>query len=185
MASQYQQTIHEIDPTVNPVGIECLMRLEYHTLDHLPRSKFAEEIELAKVMFLQNPEKLRQAAESYSMGQDYDRWELQLRQTETEPAPATAAAPREIRKSMEYLSTTVSNPTKGQCASCAEPNVTLEAVIVSLTHHPTNRNAMNQPTIVASNAHLICGECTRTHPIWKFREETNPEIKTPAAAPSA
>ena len=185
MGSTYQRIIHDIDPTVNPAGVEAFMRLEYHTLDHLPRSKFADEIELAKAMFLQNPEKLRQAAESYSMGQDYDRWELQLRQTETKPAPATPVAPRERRTSMEYVSTTVSNPTRGQCASCAEPNVTLEAVIVSLDHHPTKRNAMNQPIILASNAHLICGECTRTHPIWKFREETNPEMKTPAAAPSA
>ena len=185
MASHYQQMIHEIDPTVNPAGVECLMRLEYHTLDHLPRSKFAEEIELAKTIHLEDPEELRRAAESHNMGNDYDSWEPRLRQPQAQTERETPAKPQQKGTSMEYVSTTLSNPTKGQCASCADSNVTLEAVIVSLSPHPTNRNAMNQPIIEATAAHLICGKCSRTHPIWKFRGEPETELEVPVSAPSA
>ena len=87
--------------------------------------------------------------------------------------------------SIEYLSTTLSNPTRGQCASCANPEVVLDAVIVNVGQHPTKRNAMNQPITVAVNAHLICTECTRNHPMWSLREEPGIETEAPLAAPSA
>ena len=43
----YGTLIHEIDPTINPVGVEEHMRAEYGTLDHLSREKFAREIRVA------------------------------------------------------------------------------------------------------------------------------------------
>ena len=31
----YQEIIRDIDPAINPVGVEAAMRLQYSTLDHL------------------------------------------------------------------------------------------------------------------------------------------------------
>ena len=46
----YTDTIKSIHPFLDhhqAVGIECAMRAEYGTLDHLSRRKIAEEIEMA------------------------------------------------------------------------------------------------------------------------------------------
>ena len=48
----YQKIIREIDPTLTveeAAGFEGSMRFEYGTLDHLPRSKFRQEICLARM----------------------------------------------------------------------------------------------------------------------------------------
>lgn len=70
----YQQTIRDMDPTVNPAGVEAAMRLQYGTLDHLDEQTFAEEIELAKACEAEEPGFLRRVAESYGMGADFDKW---------------------------------------------------------------------------------------------------------------
>lgn len=44
----YGHVIHEIDPTVNPVGIENHLVCQYGTLDHMSHERFAEEIVRAK-----------------------------------------------------------------------------------------------------------------------------------------
>lgn len=42
----YARIIREIDPTIDADAVECSMRLQYGTLDHLDRSTFAEEVAL-------------------------------------------------------------------------------------------------------------------------------------------
>ena len=49
MSQYYQEFIHELDPTVNPAGVEASMRLQYATLDHLSRDTFLKEINIAKM----------------------------------------------------------------------------------------------------------------------------------------
>ena len=55
VARGYQLTIHEMDKTINPAGVEASMRLEYGTLDHLSRAAFSREIETAKECERQRP----------------------------------------------------------------------------------------------------------------------------------
>jgi len=43
----YQKLLHELAPDLNPAGVEASMRLQYGTLNHLPREVFAEEAKLA------------------------------------------------------------------------------------------------------------------------------------------
>ena len=38
----YQQTINELDKTINPAGVESSMRLHFATLDHLDRFTFLQ-----------------------------------------------------------------------------------------------------------------------------------------------
>lgn len=70
----YQQMIHDMDPSVNPAGVEAAMRLQYGTLDHLDRQTFAEEIELAKACEAEQPGFLAGVANSYGMGSDFSKW---------------------------------------------------------------------------------------------------------------
>ena len=42
------RTVREMDESVNAVGVEAFMRLEYGTLDLLPGEAFARDIEFAK-----------------------------------------------------------------------------------------------------------------------------------------
>lgn len=47
----YERTVKEIDPTLSDTeaaGVVGSMRLEYGTLNHLPRSTFRREIRLAR-----------------------------------------------------------------------------------------------------------------------------------------
>ena len=74
----YQDLIHEIDPTINPAGVEASMRLQYSTLDHLPRSVFAQEIGLALMCEADEPGYLRSVADSYGMLSDFEKWETKL-----------------------------------------------------------------------------------------------------------
>ena len=58
----YTQTIWEIDPTLNPVGVEEWMRRLYTTLDALPHAKFVAEAELLRELETQRPGFLRKCA---------------------------------------------------------------------------------------------------------------------------
>ena len=60
----YQSIIREIDPHVMAAGVEAHMRLEYGTLDHLPRERFAAEVRLAKECEAASPGYLKSIAES-------------------------------------------------------------------------------------------------------------------------
>lgn len=76
----YRDTIREIDPSVNAVGVECSMRVQYRTLDHLSRATFRAEIAIARDMEKDEPGILRMLAESDGMADAYDRAEA-LRKT--------------------------------------------------------------------------------------------------------
>ena len=71
----YQRLIREIDPAINPAGVEASMRLQYGTLDHLPRSTFVQEVGIATAMEREQPGCLRKIAESYGMSADFAAWE--------------------------------------------------------------------------------------------------------------
>ena len=73
--SAYKKTITNIDPTVNAIGVECSMRLEHGTLDHLSQTVFRKEIEMAKLCESDSPGYLRTLAESYGMEKEFDKWE--------------------------------------------------------------------------------------------------------------
>ena len=68
----YADMILGIDDTVNPVGAECWMRLQYGTLDHLPRETFAAEAAMAKVGEELQPGSLREIAGTYGSAERYD-----------------------------------------------------------------------------------------------------------------
>ena len=68
----YQNIIKSIDDTVNPVGIECAMRNQYGTLDHLSFDEFAAEIRLLKCCEEDKPGFLRRCSESYGRAADFD-----------------------------------------------------------------------------------------------------------------
>ena len=86
MARHYQETIHRLDPTVNPAGVEASMRLQYGTLDHLAKETFVEEIQVAKAAKGEQPGYLHRVADSYGLAQDYTEWEPKLQSAPT-PTP--------------------------------------------------------------------------------------------------
>lgn len=69
----YIETIKSIDADINPVGVECSMRMEYGELDHLPFETFAQEVRIARGMEELEPGSLRALAESYGRGVEYER----------------------------------------------------------------------------------------------------------------
>jgi hypothetical protein len=71
----YQKLLHELAPGLNPAGVEASMRLQYGTLNHLPREVFAEEAKLAADCERQSPGFLRRTAESFGMGKEFTAWE--------------------------------------------------------------------------------------------------------------
>ena len=71
----YQKLLHELAPALNPAGVEASMRLQYGTLNHLPREVFAEEARLAADCERQSPGFLRRTAESFGMGDEFTSWE--------------------------------------------------------------------------------------------------------------
>ena len=73
--SAAQDIISEIDPNVNPAGVEACMWLQYGTLGHLSRETFRHEIALAKQCEREEPGFLRASAESYGLLRDFERWE--------------------------------------------------------------------------------------------------------------
>ena len=76
MASFYQRLIHEIDPAINPAGVEASMRLQYSTLNHLPHEEFVRETKLADAMEREEPGCLCRIAKSYGMGDEFAEWEV-------------------------------------------------------------------------------------------------------------
>lgn len=78
--SPYARTIREIDQSVNAVRVEAFMRLEYGTLDHLPKEAFVREIELAKQAEVQEPGALRlfARAQSDAMLEDSDNFQSEF-----------------------------------------------------------------------------------------------------------
>jgi hypothetical protein len=71
----YQTLIREIAQDLNPAGVEASMRLQYGTLDALPRQTFVEESAIARQMEEAEPGVLRRLALSMGLGADFDRWE--------------------------------------------------------------------------------------------------------------
>ena len=71
----YQRLLQKLAPELNPVGVEALMRLQYSTLDHLPRETFAKEAKLAAACERRSPGYLRQIAASMGMATAFDAWE--------------------------------------------------------------------------------------------------------------
>ena len=72
----YQKLLHELAPDLNPAGVEASMRLQYGTLNHLPREVFAEEARLAADCERQSPGILRSTAESFGMADEFTAWEV-------------------------------------------------------------------------------------------------------------
>ena len=83
--SLYQKSIHDIDPSINPAGVEASMRLQYSTLDHLTHETFVEEAKIAKACEAANPGYLKGAAESYGMADEYQQWEDIMGQEKAQP----------------------------------------------------------------------------------------------------
>ncbi len=71
----YQKLLHELAPDLNPAGVEASMRLQYGTLNHLPREVFAEEAKLAADCERQSPGFLLRTADSFGMGDEFAAWE--------------------------------------------------------------------------------------------------------------
>ncbi|APH70626.1 hypothetical protein [Aquibium oceanicum] len=71
----YQTLLHELAPELNPAGVEASMRLQYGTLNHLPREIFAEEAKIATACEHQSPGYLRRIADSMGMADEYSAWE--------------------------------------------------------------------------------------------------------------
>ena len=72
--SYYQRLLHEIAPDLNPAGVEASMRLQYGTLNHLPRETFVAEAEIARAMHAEDADALRRIAASFGMEADFQRW---------------------------------------------------------------------------------------------------------------
>ena len=86
----YCKLIHSIDPTINAVGVECSMRNEYGTLDHLPRETFAAEITIARGCERHRPGCLRELADSFGRLAEYDEAEAHVSRIVRPAAPALA-----------------------------------------------------------------------------------------------
>ena len=71
----YQKLLHELAPELNPAGVEAMMRLNHHTLNHLPREVFVAEAKLAADLERQCPGSLREIAASMGMEGEFAKWE--------------------------------------------------------------------------------------------------------------
>lgn len=67
---------------------------------------------------------------------------------------------------MEYITAPLNRPTQGNCASCSATSVELEAAVTRLADNPNYKYATGQSRPLGQEAFLICGECSRTHPLW-------------------
>ena len=78
MSHHYQELIHQIDPTVNPAGVEAMMLASLGPLDELgdelDDEVFTDEIEIAKIIESRQPGYLAGVAASQTMIEDYERW---------------------------------------------------------------------------------------------------------------
>lgn len=82
--SMYARSIREMDQTVNAVGVEAFMRIEYGTLDHLSREQFAQEIALANAEEAVRPGSMRLYAQADSPAtlEEFDRFQQEFLQGE-------------------------------------------------------------------------------------------------------
>lgn len=71
----YQKLLHELAPDLNPAGVEAMMRLHHHTLNHLPREVFVAEAKLAADLERQSRGSLREIAQSMGMESEFAKWE--------------------------------------------------------------------------------------------------------------
>ena len=71
----YQQRIADIDPTINPVGVECAMRNQYSTLDHLWDDDFRQEIAIAHACEKEKPGFLKGCAKNHGHADEHAKWE--------------------------------------------------------------------------------------------------------------
>lgn len=71
----YQKLLHELAPELNPAGVEAMMRLHHHTLNHLPREVFAAEAKLAADLEREAPGSLREIAQDMGMEGAFAKWE--------------------------------------------------------------------------------------------------------------
>ena len=78
--SFYARSIRDMDESVNAVGVEAFMRIQYGTLDHLSRDDFAREIGLARQAEALEPGALRLFAMSQSdaMREDFDSFQSEF-----------------------------------------------------------------------------------------------------------
>ena len=96
MTKHYQKLIHELDPTINPAGVEASMRIQYSTLDHLSREAFADEIKIARYSEAVEHGYLRLVADDYGMTKEYEAWEQTIRKNSEAATKATeTTAPAE------------------------------------------------------------------------------------------
>ena len=68
-----QKVIAQIDPGINPVGVEEHMRAHFGTLDHLSHAEFVAETKLARTCEEQQPGYLRQCA--FCDERSFDEWQ--------------------------------------------------------------------------------------------------------------
>ena len=94
----YIEGIWEIDPTVNPVGVEEFMRAQYSTLNHLPLETFIEEVALAKEAERQQPGILRSFAAPTDEFWRYDQAQKLVQEPPriVRPEPPRIAAPPQL-----------------------------------------------------------------------------------------
>ena len=83
----YQDTIYEIYPLINPAGVEASIRLQSGTLDHLSREQIASEINVARFSEYDEPGFLEKAAASFGMTADWEKWQ---RRADAETAESLA-----------------------------------------------------------------------------------------------
>lgn len=70
-----QETIHRLDATINPAGVEASMRMSYATLDSLSLDEFRVEIEVAKTCEEAEEGYLEGVAVLMGLGPEYGAWE--------------------------------------------------------------------------------------------------------------
>ena len=78
MANWYQESIHDLDNTVNPAGVEAFMRVEYGPLDYLPLSSLEDGAKSAKSAEAKQPGLLEMIAESKGLADDYADWQKEM-----------------------------------------------------------------------------------------------------------
>ena len=100
----YVDIIRQIDRRVNAVGVECFMRLQFQVLDHLSSDQFRHEITLAKMSEISEPGALRECAESYERGEEFDRFERQYLSDLEDEEPEEKAADDESSWNLRELS---------------------------------------------------------------------------------
>ena len=76
---------------------------------------------------------------------------------------------------MEFLTAPLVHPVKGSCSSCNKEHTNLSTVVMQIQDDPRNRNALNEPIKDGVTAHLICGTCADTHPLWGRPKQPEPE----------